>query len=153
MSKFMSSFNIGKQGEDFAVKRLESLGIDYYLGDGKEVDLWIVIDGKKYKCEIKFDVYANKSGNIAIEFYNTRQCKPSGIDATVCDFWIHILGESVLYICKTDSLREFIKNNKPKRTLTSIGDGNSSIHLYDKSVIAELCFKDMTKETFNELVS
>jgi len=78
--------------------------------------------------EVKNDIMAAKTGNIAIEFYNTRSCKDSGIAGTRADFWVHITDK--IYIISVTKLRELLKTTKPKRIISSGGDNNASLYLY-----------------------
>jgi len=67
-----------------------------------------------------------KTGNIAIEYeFNG---KPSGIEATESDYWVHVLHDNekpiIFYIFPVDLLRYFIQEEQPKTT--SGGDNNLS---------------------------
>lgn len=139
---------VGSVGEGIATNKLMALGFGVEKGDGKKRDIVVEIKGQKYDCEIKFDVYANSSGNIAIEFYNTKLCKPSGIDSTNCHFWIQVLNEKEIYIAEVTKIKEFIKDNNPKRTIINAGDGNASLYLYEKSIILEKCFQKLDEKYF-----
>lgn len=144
MQKFKRSLSIGSQGEKFARNMLEKLGAKTEDGDGKIVDFWIFINDKKFSCETKFDVYANKSGNICLEVFNTKLCKPSGIMGTTTDIWITVLAENIIYFSKVESLKQFTKENKPKRELIGVGDNNSHILLYSIEDICGVGLKELT---------
>lgn len=91
-----------------------------------EYDLILVDIGT---IEIKNDLYAAKSGNVAIEYFNPKTNQPSGIDITTSDIWCHIIDDKI-YVVKTSILKEFIKTEKPKRIVEKAGDGNANLKLY-----------------------
>lgn len=155
MSKtnFKASLNIGTQGEKFSRKMLESLGFKTEDGDGKIVDFWLIVGKKKYSCEVKFDVYANKSGNYAIETYNTKLCKPSGIMSTTCDLWFHALSENVIHFCICTDLKDFTEKTKPKKLIISGGDSNANLSLYAAENICGICLLELNKENLDELIT
>lgn len=86
----------------------------------------------KGKIEVKNDKYANRSGNIALEFYNPKSGKDSGIAVTQADLWI-VMVDNELWMAGTISLKIFIEKNKPCRIVATAGDGNASLMLYDKN--------------------
>ena len=79
--------------------------------------------------EIKNDLYAAKSGNVAIEYNNPRSDKPSGINITKSDVWCHIIGGEV-FVVRTERLKKFVNTEKPKRVVKKAGDGNADLKLY-----------------------
>lgn len=79
--------------------------------------------------EIKNDLYAGKSGNVAIEYHNPRSDKPSGINITKSDIWCHIIAGEILVV-RTQVLRDFTNTEKPKRVVKRAGDGNADLKLY-----------------------
>lgn len=88
----------------------------------------------EFTIEVKDDIYSAKSGNAAIEYWNSKSNKPSGITVTKSDFWCHIIsGEP--FVVKTQVLRDFINITKPKRMLQGAGDGNADIMLYDSEIL------------------
>lgn len=145
MSRFKSSLNIGKQGERFARKTLEDMGIVTKESNIKDIDFYFEYEGKKYSSECKFDIYANKSSRICVEIYNTKLCKPSGIMRTTADFWFTVLSEHNIFFCTVFSLRRFIKDIKPTKELVGVGDQNSHILLYDMSEICGTCLLELNE--------
>lgn len=131
---FKKDISIGKMGEKFARKQLEKLGYATKDGDGKKVDFWLIVAEKEIPCEVKFDVYAEKSGNLAIEYYNTKSCKPSGISSTTCELWFHVLGDDEIYYCRCKDLLDFTVKTKPFKDVSG-GDQNSQMYLYRKDAI------------------
>jgi hypothetical protein len=85
---------------------------------------------EEFAVEIKNDIYAAKSGNVAIEYFNPKTNKPSGITITKSHIWCHIINGEALIVL-TDSLKEFISTAKPKRIVYKAGDKNADLLLYD----------------------
>lgn len=126
----LNDLSIGDKGEQLVKQTLENLGFECEFNKDKKIrqdyDLLIKPD---ITVEIKNDIYSKRSGNVAIEYFNSKSKKPSGIAATKAQFWCHIISE-IPYICTVDSLKNFIATEKPKRTLTNVGDGNADILLF-----------------------
>ena len=79
--------------------------------------------------EIKNDEMSKKTGNIALEYYNSKSCKPSGITATKADIWVHkINGE--LWIIRVSELINFTKTEKPVKMISGGGDNNADLLIY-----------------------
>ena len=97
------------------------------LGTGYEV----------FTVEVKYDEMQAATGNIAIEVYNSKSDKPSGLSATKADLWCHVLKDSV-WITSVKKLKEFCKEHKPLRRVGAAGDGNASILLYKTEDILEI---------------
>lgn len=108
---------------------------------------------KRFKSEVKFDSYEQKSGNIAIEYYNSKKCSPSGIKITQADLWFTVLHASI-WVAKTDILRVYIDNVEPIRDLISIGDGNACIKLYNHSILNDIFYRidKLSIQEFKETV-
>lgn len=137
MSRFVQSRYIGKHGEELIRKLLTFSGIECVPNEEykskDDYDLICKVDKTKFTIESKYDRYSQKSGNLAIEYYNPKSKKPSGITSTKATIWGLIINDmdyQTIWITKVDTLRDFIKNNKPSKTIESVGDGNASIHLY-----------------------
>jgi hypothetical protein len=94
----------------------------------KRSDYDLVIVGEA-TVEIKNDLYAAKSGNVAIEYNNPRSGKPSGINITKSDIWCHIIGDEI-FVVKTNTLKQFMECEKALRTVKRAGDGNADLKLY-----------------------
>ena len=73
------------------------------------------------------------TGNLAIEYWNSKQDSASGLSVTKATLWIHIIkdGEHMtIWAINTESLRQFVKDNKPFKKMERVGDRNSNIYLY-----------------------
>lgn len=150
MSKFLKSLNLAKETEDYVIKKILDKGVVCSRGDGKSVDIYIYLS-KTIKCEIKHDIMAEKTGNIAIEFFNSKINKPSGITSSECDIWFHVIGR-LKEVCFTsvELLRKFCRENDPDKIVYRGGDNNSDMMLYKKEKLDSLLIKlddveDITK--------
>lgn len=85
--------------------------------------------------EVKYDIYSAKSGNIAIEYFNSKSNKPSGLTATKADFWVHVTPNQGIWIVKVDKLKKYLDKTPPFRKISSGGDGNADMFLYKSDII------------------
>lgn len=141
------SLRIGDIGETFAISVFKDADIEAekneVVEDREYYDLICKIGRKGFTCEVKHDVMAQKTGNIAIEFYNSKSCKDSGINVTKSDIWIHILQDDsnkTMWAASVKELRKFIKDNPPHRTVTDVGDDNACLYLYREDVLLGTVF-------------
>ena len=82
-----------------------------------------------FTVEVKYDEMQAKTGNIAIEIYNPKSAKTSGLTATKATLWCHVLQESI-WITSVKKLKKFCEDTVPFKSFNSVGDGNASILLY-----------------------
>ena len=127
----IKDFESGDKGELLVNEHLEKLGYTCEKNKDKETrqhyDLLILELNKT--LEVKNDLYAVKSGNIAIEYNNCKSDKPSGLGITRADVWCHII-DNKPYVVTVKKLKTFVKENTPKRIVTQAGDGNADLYLY-----------------------
>lgn len=149
MSNIHKSFAIGNNGEKILLDYLNSIQIECgkNTDDAKhEYDVWCKLDGFTWTFEVKADVMSMRTGNLAIEFFNSRQKKPSGISATKADFWVLTFGHEMegLWITKVEMLRDYLSAHKPKKKMHGIGDGNADIMLYPKEKMLKDLFVNIS---------
>lgn len=149
---FKRSKNLGDIAEQLLIQELKQRKyvLDVGLNEDKskryEYDVWAdVVDNEGFDAErkivtfeIKYDLYASKSGNWAIEYWNSKKNQPSGIMATKADWWVHVVNEEsepVLYLATVVELKAFLDKNKPFRTISSGGDNNADLYLYKQEDI------------------
>lgn len=106
-----------------------------------------------FTIEVKYDLYSAKSGNLAFEYFNPKQEKPSGILATKADYWCHVLPSKVILITPTELLKRFTKEVKPKKIVTCGGDKNSSMLIYALDVAEEWFSRLVETTTATELMT
>jgi len=145
MAQFVKDLRRGNGAQKLVVQLLDKCKFTSELVDPKGPDrsFWDIKsagNGLTFTTEVKFDEYEARSGNVAIETFNPRLGKPSGIGITKAFFWAHVLLGGVIWITPVKRLRSFMKKNEPKRIITAGGDGNATLHLYDSSIILPKCF-------------
>jgi hypothetical protein len=90
---------------------------------------------------------SSKTGNIAVEYFNTRKNSPSGILATTSDFWFVVLKPLEAWVCLTSSLRDYFHRATPLRVISCGGDNNSAMKLYKKdSILVDIFHRVDTME-------
>jgi hypothetical protein len=144
MSNIHRDFKSGADGENMVVGLLLSCGIksekNTVKKDRSYYDIFLYSkNGTRFSAEVKNDLYAQKSNNIAIEFYNPIADKKSGISITKASLWVHIIGQEI-WITSITRLKEFLNETEPLRTIDNAGDGNASIVLYKREEILPKIF-------------
>lgn len=146
---------IGDVGEKIVMSLLTAVSIQCVQAPGKgrrpSYDLEFCLQDKNYTIEVKYDLYASKSGNVAIEVYNPKSCKNSGLTATKANLWCHIV-DGHTYCAKVSDLHDFVKQNAPFRVICRGGDGNATLYLYKMEHILPAIFIDLTDMNKNTLV-
>jgi len=97
----------------------------------------IVSGVEVFTVEVKYDEMQSKTGNIAIEIYNSKSGKPSGLTATKANLWCHVLKDSA-WIASVETLKKFCEENTPFKSFNFVGDGNASILLYKTEDILKI---------------
>ena len=90
-----------------------------------------------FTVEVKYDEMQAKTGNIAIEIYNPKSGKPSGLTATKANLWCQVLKDSA-WITSVKALRKFCEETPPFKMFSSAGDGNAAILLYKTEDILKI---------------
>lgn len=160
------SFQHGNDGEQFVISTLQGFGLEAAKNTDKETkydhDIEAKIDNKKFTIEVKHDVMAEKTKNLAIEIHNVKQDKPSGLNCTKANLWACIIpdGENrTLWITSVKKLKEFCNNTEPVKTIAAGGDKNAKLLLYKCDVILPQVFhrfetlkEDKAKKLIKELL-
>jgi hypothetical protein len=143
------SFQKGNLGEDFAKEVLEKFGIlcekntDYEKR--YDYDLSCKLGKKKFTIEVKFDDKSASTGNLYIEYHNSKADKPSGVAVTKSSLWIQVLPEEsglkTVWVTSVSSLRNFMEEVEPYKKIAFGGDGNSAGYVYTKEAILNKLFK------------
>ncbi len=142
---FVSDKLKGEKAEDSVAKILSHYwdihkASDLIKGRFYDWDLSAVQPGtgcEVFTVEVKYDEMQSETGNIAIEIYNTKLGKPSGLSATKADLWCHVLKGST-WITSVDKLKKFCEEVSPFKSLNLAGDENASILLYKTEDILEI---------------
>ena len=124
---------LGGTGEDRVVQLFNEVDIHSHRhiskGPFPDFDICSTIqttfDGDiHFTSEVKYDIYAIRSGNVAIEVYNPKVGKPSGLMVTKADLWVHIT--DAVYVANTDALKKWVNDTPAKRIITAGGDDNAT---------------------------
>jgi len=114
-------------------------------------DILAIINKEEVTLEVKFDIYANKSGNIAIETFNPKTGKPSGLGITKADLWVHITDQP--YVTTVKRLKKFVEDTPPFRTIACGGDDNATLLLFKADIILDEIFVPLSdKETWLKML-
>ena len=132
---FNKDRKIGTSGEILVVSLYDKCGCLHSEIVNSEFYDIITTGYLEFTTEVKVDVVERYSGNIAIEYYNPKSNKPSGINNTRADFWVCVLYPQYVWLANTNVLKDYISKNSPLRTVIGGGDNNSNFHLYKSSKI------------------
>jgi hypothetical protein len=137
--------NLGSVAEQLVFNILKDAGFIPVLNKDKATRaFWDIEIECGTKFEVKYDLYSKRSGNIAIEFFNSKLSKPSGIGCTKANFWVQVIpGDNgdECWMCPVPKLISFCSQITPLKVISSGGDDNSSMYLYKKDTILEVFTK------------
>lgn len=88
--------------------------------------------------EVKNDMMAIQTGNVALEHRNCKKNEPSGITATTATFWAHKI-EGTIWIVSVAKLKAFVETTTPFKKVTRGGDKNSDMYLYKITDFTSIC--------------
>jgi hypothetical protein len=95
--------------------------------------------------EVKYDLYEARSGNVAVEFFNPRAGRPSGVASSGSDGWCFVLADRSAWVCPTPALRTHVEAGPAgagfRRLSLAAGDGNASLALYDRRALFAALFR------------
>tara|TARA_X000001036_G_C20500339_1_gene733596 strand:- start:73 stop:570 length:498 start_codon:yes stop_codon:yes gene_type:complete len=162
---FLSDKVKGENAEESVAKILSNYwdvhkASDLESGAFSDWDLSAAQIGTGYEVftvEVKYDEMQAKTGNIAIEIYNPRSGKPSGLSATKANLWCHVLQDST-WITNVNKLKKFCEENTPFKSFNFVGDGNASILLYKTEDILQIferidkCSKEKLRKTIDSML-
>ena len=146
---FRKTIDAGTFGEQFIKCILERAGIRCWKNpEATNKSVMIKWDlgaefpgGFKFTLEVKFDQMEAITGNVAVEYFNVRQGKPSGILATTSNLWVFVLGDPLTaWVCRTKDLREWFESKPCHREISRGGDGNAAMKLYRRDELFKALF-------------
>ena len=153
----LKSLAIGQEAELELITHLNSIGMKAHVNQVKELrydyDV-LAFFGGKYEInheanfagitmdfitfEVKNDVMATRTGNVAIEYFNSKQCKPSGIYVTKAKWWVHKI-DGILWVCEVEKLINFTKTEKADKMIVGGGDKNADLFIYRVDRFTDIC--------------
>lgn len=136
----LKSLKQGKLAESLVMEKVSSCGYDCKQVDGMFQDYDISCKQKDgdfvFTIEIKYDMMSDDTGNLAVEFFNSKSNKPSGIMATKADLWCFVVGsKNEIWIARTVDIKAMMYKLTPIKIVTHGGDKNSSMMIYKKDDI------------------
>lgn len=148
------SFVSGKLAEQRVISMFNKLGVPCKKSDKEllEYDIEFEISGKKRTAEVKFDMMAEKTGNLAIEYWNSKKDTASGISATKANLWIICILDDInitMWATSVKSMKKFLEENTPKRIISKAGDKNAELYLYDADFMLKTIFHRLDDITEN----
>ena len=154
MGKFCRDLEIGHAAEQQVIRLFTKCGFPCQTNSTNLTthDFTFQHDNKEWSVEVKFDKWQHKSGNIAIEYFNPKLAKPSGILATTSQFWVVVLLNGQIWMAKTDALRKHFNTEPGIRDVLSGGDGNASFRLYRDSSLFGSVFFEIDEQTLRERI-
>ena len=141
---FVRDLRIGKKSEQDVIAQLMKKGFEIEEPAREErqyYDLKLWCRGEQVcTIEVKYDIMSAQTGNIAIEFFNPKSCKPSGISATKADYYIYQFPDLGFFFTRVNELKKYCEEHQPFRTITAGGDGNASLWLYHRERLVDDIF-------------
>lgn len=146
---------LGNRGEKYIQSLFENCGItcEKMPGNHIEYDFKCKLGKKNFTAEVKYDWLAQKTGNIAIEFHNTKKDSPSGINATTADVWITLIEDGnniTAWLTKTSELKNYFE--KKDGRIVHGGDDNSSMKLFRQEEIFSISKRIDNLGSVNEIL-
>lgn len=116
---------------------------DYEYFRDIDVDFLQILDnGEPLKIEVKTDMQAHKTGNIAYEYISSANLNSTGcFEKTKADYiFYYLFHTGQLYLIRTDSLRSYVDDNKEDLRLIRMGDDARGYLLpIEKLIKANVC--------------
>lgn len=127
----------GKRGEDLVTSILENGGIECEINTDPKTNIYYDIQCKigkqKFRVEVKSDFMAERTGNLAIEYYNTKKEAASGLYITKANLWVHCIKDGdnlTVWGTHVKKLKDFVSTETPEKIIDNGGDKNASLLLY-----------------------
>ena len=129
--RFSQALAVGREAEQHFCRLLAKEGVESWTSQDGSYDVGAVVQGRTLLFEVKYDLKSAHTGNLAIEHWNSKSNKPSGLSHTKSDYWVTVLpSPTSVYIAKTQDLRQYCQSTPPVRKVQRAGDSNASIWCY-----------------------
>ena len=148
---FAKDLETGKNGESIVKHIFSKHGIQAESVHQKELrcfyDLSILLRGKEIGVECKYDLYANRSKNVAIEISNSKTGEPAGIMVTRAQIWAHVLSTDSVWFSDTTLLRNYVIECPfgKSKLIVAGGDNNANLILLKMEDVMGLLFTEVSK--------
>lgn len=143
---FAAANKLGRAGEERAAAVLRAAGLRPEANPAADRagragwDLRFVLGPLVRTAEVKHDLYEARSGNVAVEYFNPRAGRPSGVAASTADLWVVVLADGSVWACRTADLRDYLATGPCVRDVPRAGDGNAAVRLYDRATLFAAIF-------------
>jgi len=138
-------FERGTKGENMVSRLLGMAGVPCWsvateAGSSHDLEFSFCSTSEVFTIEVKNDEMAERTGNLAIEVWNSYRNEPSGLTATKADLWVQIVGDAV-YVANVAELRAWVDaNGHTARYISRAGNRNATILLFNAYTILEAVF-------------
>lgn len=126
--------DFAKKNEDYEKRYLYDVTYDLTFsshGTAKRIGFLLTF-------EVKNDIMAKRTGNVAIEHHNCKQDKPSGVMATEAHFWCHKLGDTI-WVVPVNKLKKYMAEVEPLKKIVAGGDKNANLYIYKIDDFTSIC--------------
>jgi hypothetical protein len=130
----------GHAAERRAAEVLSAAGCPARRLDGRLNDLAVRVGDREAVAEVKGDRMAAVTGNVAVEFWNTRADRPSGLSATRAHLWLVVIDGAVWAASVNSVRRTFSAGGQHVRDVLAAGDGNAAVRLFPARAVLGPCF-------------
>lgn len=152
MPNFSKSLKQGNVGQKYLTDLLDSKNVKWESNKDISYDL-IITSPIVTTLEVKYDIMFAKTGNLAIEFRNSRKNAPSGLSATTATYWVHILSKDEILVAKVVDLKNACATIPPRRIILGGGDKNADLYLYKKDQLYPHIFSLLNKDSIHEILA
>lgn len=160
MLTFAESLDRAAPSEAWAFDFLSWCGLSPERDSQAGHDLLFRLGRRLLRAEVKHDFLVDRTGNVALELWNTRRGAPSGLSATCADLYLYVLGaggSSGLWAASVPALKRFVDGCGDYREHEHAGDGNARVRVYKKNTFLapfsrlDLLTKDQAVNTINRI--
>lgn len=158
---FVKDYQAGEAGMQFVASLFENAGLSPSENKSKKLSILKLWDirlnssggGDGILIETKHDLKERWTGNIAIECFNPKSGKESGLSVTGSHLWVVVLtNPKSAWVASVVNLKQWVEKTKPLRIVEGAGDGNATIKIYPNWQILGEVFHRMDNLSPPELV-
>jgi len=157
---FEDSLSRARPAEDWALGYLSWCGLSPERDSRAGHDLLFRLGRLVLRAEVKHDFLVDRTGNVALELWNSRRGAPSGLTATRADVYLYALGDgggSGLWAAAVTTLKAFVEWCNDYSLYERAGDGNARVRVYKKNTFLtpfyrlDLLTKEQAVNTINRI--
>lgn len=152
---YQKSMYVGSKAEMAVIDLLESHGIvcSKSIGKNSFYDIEVELDNQYLFIEVKYDKMSDVTKNLALEYFNPKSEKLSGISVTQSDYWIFAFEKPLqLWISSIDEIKNYVGQNPPMKVVDIAGDRNASLYLYKRDKLISSIFTRIDNMNKDDLI-